>query len=133
MATVDPQLCEICKKESLYKCPICRERYCSVECCKAHRLLCKGPRDAGKKEDSRAQTINHIVSSESDIVPREKLDCLRISPSLKCHLSNVHLRELLVKLDRSGPDPRHKEKLLDQLMDIPIFSEFADECLKLCS
>jgi hypothetical protein len=94
MATVDPQLCEICKKESLYKCPICRERYCSVECCKAHRLLCKGPRDAGKKEDSRAQTINHIVSSESDIVPREKLDCLSecISSSLYSEVTGLVIR-----------------------------------------
>ena len=35
-----------------------------------------------------------------------------------------------MELEEAGPDPANTEVLMDRLMDIPIFSEFADECLK---
>ena len=43
-------------------------------------------------------------------------------------LTNGHLRKLLEEIDRSNDPQRH----LQQAMDIPVFVEFADECLRVC-
>ena len=43
-------------------------------------------------------------------------------------LHNHHLRQLLIELDQSE-DPG---SLLIKAMEIPIFTEFADECLRIC-
>ena len=48
--------------------------------------------------------------------------------SLRDMLCNPHLRTVLTGLDKH-PDPA---SILDRLMEVPIFKEFADECLKIC-
>ena len=48
------------------------------------------------------------------------------SKALKDQLGNKHLRELLVAID-SSPNPGEK---LDEAMQIPIFTEFMDVCMK---
>lgn len=50
------------------------------------------------------------------------------SASLHQMLTNGHLRKLLEEIDRSNDPQRH----LQQAMDIPVFVEFADECLRVC-
>ena len=50
------------------------------------------------------------------------------SERLKDMLHNRHLRRLLLEVDRS-PDPT---RTLRQAMQIQIFVEFADECLRVC-
>ena len=48
------------------------------------------------------------------------------SKELKDQLGNKHLRELLLAID-SSPNPGEK---LDEAMQIPIFTEFMDVCMK---
>ena len=43
-------------------------------------------------------------------------------------LANPHLRQLLMELDAS-PAP---QQALRRAMNIPVFTEFADECLRIC-
>ena len=50
------------------------------------------------------------------------------SENVKSMLENAHLRDMLKSIYQS-PNPEHK---LGDALDIPIFSEFADECLKIC-
>ena len=50
------------------------------------------------------------------------------SERLKDMLHNWHLRQLLLEVDQS-PDPA---RTLRQAMQIQIFVEFADECLRVC-
>lgn len=49
------------------------------------------------------------------------------SQELHSMLHNRHLREMIREID-SSEDPG---KLLSQAMQIPIFTEFADECLRI--
>ena len=49
------------------------------------------------------------------------------SQKLSSMLHNEHLRKMIKGIDASG-DPG---KLLGQAMQIPIFTEFVDECLKI--
>ena len=51
------------------------------------------------------------------------------SEQLRDILCNPHLKNMLIELDKSD-DPG---KLLQKAMQIPIFQEFADVCLTLCS
>ncbi|XP_019854140.1 PREDICTED: zinc finger HIT domain-containing protein 3-like [Amphimedon queenslandica] len=69
-------------------------------------------------------------SDDDDIdkVPEEKLQSLEFNVSLRDMLCNPHLRKVLTGLDKH-PDPA---SILDRLMEVPIFKEFADECLKIC-
>ncbi len=50
------------------------------------------------------------------------------SAALQDMLANRHLRDLLVEVDRS----RDPQQALQKAMNIPVFVEFADECLKQC-
>lgn len=50
------------------------------------------------------------------------------SASLHQILANCHLRKLLEEIDQSK-DPQRR---LQQAMNIPVFVEFADECLRVC-
>ena len=34
-------ICVVCGGPSKYRCPRCRDRYCSVSCCREHRALCE--------------------------------------------------------------------------------------------
>ena len=43
-------------------------------------------------------------------------------------LRNHHLRQLLIELNQS----EEPGSLLIKAMEIPIFTEFADECLRIC-
>ena len=51
-----------------------------------------------------------------------------LSASLHQMLANCHLRKLLEEIDQSK-DPQRR---LQQAMNIPVFVEFADECLRVC-
>ena len=43
-------------------------------------------------------------------------------------LGNRHLRELLVEIDQAT----NPQQALQRAMNIPVFVEFADECLRMC-
>lgn len=44
-------------------------------------------------------------------------------------LDNVHLQRIIEEIDKSS-DP---QKLLNKAITLPIFREFADKCLELCT
>ena len=50
------------------------------------------------------------------------------SDAIKEMFHNHHLRQLLIELDQS----KEPGSLLIKAMEIPIFTEFADECLRIC-
>ena len=56
------------------------------------------------------------------------ISCAGFSKPLKEMLQNQHLRVMLTELDQSE-DPI---RLLKKAMQIPIFVEFAEECLSIC-
>lgn len=66
-------------------------------------------------------------SDDEDRISRKVLDKLGHSQELCSMLHNKHLQEMIKGIDASE-DP---EKLLGQAMQIPIFTEFVDECLRI--
>ncbi len=54
--------------------------------------------------------------------------CIGKSAELKQMLSNKHLQDLLKEIDQS----ESPQKALKAAMNIPVFVEFADQCLREC-
>ncbi|XP_042298197.1 zinc finger HIT domain-containing protein 3 [Sceloporus undulatus] len=141
--------CVVCGKAgrnaAKYRCPGCRERYCSLPCYKKHKELCisrgeppspSANRDASKdaqrggsfNAEGSPWTVDDILTEddEGDKVPLHKLQLLGESEELKDILLNPHLRQLLANVDRA----EDKSSLLRKYMQEPLFVEFADCCLR---
>ncbi|XP_063152794.1 zinc finger HIT domain-containing protein 3 [Candoia aspera] len=129
-----------------YRCPSCRERYCSVPCYKKHKEVCAsradpatGPasteaslaiqREKSRRAEGSPWSVDDILTEddEDDRVPLQKLQLLKDSEELHCILSNHHLRPLLLTIDQA----QDKSTLLRQYMQEPVFVEFADCCLRI--
>ncbi|XP_053851980.1 zinc finger HIT domain-containing protein 3 isoform X2 [Vidua macroura] len=76
---------------------------------------------AGAPEDIPSE------EEEQDRVPPQRLQLLGESEELRELLRNPHLRQLLLALERA----RDKSSVLRQLMQEPLFVEFADCCLRI--
>ncbi|NXI12520.1 ZNHI3 protein, partial [Irena cyanogastra] len=123
-----------------YRCPRCGTAYCSVPCCRTHRERCApdarrereaaGPGSPPAPAHSAGALEDKDVLSEEeeqDRVPLQKLQLLGESGELRDLLRNPHLRQLLLAIDQA----RDKSSLLRQLMQEPLFVEFADCCLSI--
>ncbi|KAK6192272.1 hypothetical protein SNE40_003770 [Patella caerulea] len=137
--------CEVCNENNFkYRCPQCRLIYCSVKCYKQHKEVCKPPlKIEGEKPTKPVLELQKKESLEEegeitgdgsedetetkDKVPIELLQKLEQSSEITKMLENPHLRAMMENLynsDNCGLDVSHA-------MQEPIFTEFADECLKI--
>ncbi|XP_078484578.1 zinc finger HIT domain-containing protein 3-like [Ciona intestinalis] len=124
--TVKPT-CQVCNEnQHKYKCPQCYKRYCSVDCYKKHKSedscqvnVEKPPKNGEKQRSLEKQ------DEETEKVSEEVLERLKDSKELKDILKNPHLRKLLTEVDKNENTPQ----LINDLMQEPIFIEFADQCL----
>ncbi|XP_065197362.1 zinc finger HIT domain-containing protein 3-like [Sycon ciliatum] len=147
-----PITCAICSENaSKYKCPRCLIRYCSLTCFKSHKESCsddapaqsqQGPdgtatsASSGMRPTSGAPSTAGNTSSrpspdseedeDKDRVTAEQLQALGVSAPLRDMLHNHHLRDVLRGVDASAS----ATVALKAAMQLPIFSEFADECLR---
>ncbi|XP_021185441.3 zinc finger HIT domain-containing protein 3 [Helicoverpa armigera] len=118
--------CIQCEQISKYKCPVCRQPYCSVPCYKTHKQTpCTPPDPPTPANESDDKEIEYDYPTE-DTVPVEKLKLLEQSTELKKCLENPHVREILELLDKSP----HPDEMMKEYMQEPIFTEFVDACLK---
>ncbi|KPI95614.1 Zinc finger HIT domain-containing protein 3 [Papilio xuthus] len=120
-------ICIQCSHSAKYKCPKCRQPYCSVGCYKIHKENpCSAPTPV---TEPKSNVVHNTVEYEyptEDTVPIEKLQLLEQSSEVKKCLENPYVREMLELLDKSAyPDDLIKEYMIE-----PIFTEFADACLK---
>ncbi|XP_057183765.1 zinc finger HIT domain-containing protein 3 isoform X2 [Triplophysa rosa] len=106
------QLCVVCNElVPKYKCPACRIRYCSVNCFKKH----KAGDSCHPNKETRPASITPTPVCSGD------------SEALKCLLLNPHLRQLITSVDSA----ENKDKAVKDAMQEPLFTEFADQCLKM--
>ncbi|XP_041979211.1 zinc finger HIT domain-containing protein 3 isoform X2 [Aricia agestis] len=117
--------CIECGEDSKYKCPVCRQPYCSVACCKVHKEKQCTPPSPPKNDAIEESQIEYEFPTDHT-VPIEKLKSLENSKELQECISNPHVREILQLLDKSP----HPDKLMQEYMQEPIFTEFVDACLK---
>ncbi|XP_069470812.1 zinc finger HIT domain-containing protein 3 [Ambystoma mexicanum] len=138
--------CVCADKAPKYRCPGCLLRYCSVPCCKKHKVECT-PKSEPVPEASLSEILPHLKrfiptgtseidwhvedllseEEESDKVPLEKLKLLGESEELKDLLINPHLARLLVTIDQT----EEKETAMKKFMQEPLLVEFADCCLRI--
>ncbi|KAL9981418.1 hypothetical protein ACROYT_G010121 [Oculina patagonica] len=136
--------CEVCKDAChKYKCPSCSTKYCSLSCFKTHKGdMCEKETNRRKQEkeaNGRSSALPCLKeegevtdsgseedSENEDRISRQILEKLGHSQELRSMLHNKHLREMITEID-SSEDPG---KLLGQAMQIPIFTEFVNECLR---
>ncbi|XP_053970517.1 zinc finger HIT domain-containing protein 3 [Hylaeus volcanicus] len=120
------KVCCVCKRtECSYKCPVCREPYCSIACCKVHKESNCEPPKPQQSEATKVNTIKYEFPTE-DTVPIEKLQQLHLSKELKNCLRNPHVRNIM----RSILTDKNPTKAIALAMTEPIFVEMADACLK---
>mmetsp|Transcript_599 Transcript_599/g.1433 ORF Transcript_599/g.1433 Transcript_599/m.1433 type:complete len:150 (-) Transcript_599:243-692(-) len=117
--------CGVCSERiGKYKCPGCKEPYCSVKCYKIHKESCD-PQPAPPKDDSKEQ------EPEESVVPYlyrslKNEDFLKISSSsyMKLAIQNEELRGILKQVDRAEDRERELEKAMRTNCD---FREFIDK------
>ncbi|CAH2048663.1 unnamed protein product, partial [Iphiclides podalirius] len=111
--------CTHCDNNYKYKCPTCRQPYCSVACYKIHKenpCAAPTPPQTDKSDVTKKSTYEYEYPTE-DTVPLDKLRLLEGSMELKKCLENPHVREMLKTLDKSY-DP---DSLIQEYMTEPIF------------
>ena len=119
--------CIICAKEnSSYKCPQCFSRYCSLACCKSHKLICTLTSSSDSKAAIATTSSSSLPINEVTIVKDEIKDVSAtqlLSPSqlevlskssyindmLKSPLLCKHILEVDEASDRQG-ELRKKRK-----------------------
>ncbi|XP_031835058.2 zinc finger HIT domain-containing protein 3 [Nomia melanderi] len=123
------KVCCVCEKtECSYKCPTCKEPYCSAVCCKIHKVNNCQPKNEQTEpiNDEKIKCKTYEFPTE-DTVLIEKLEQLRYSEELKNILRNPHVRDIMSAI-LTDENPT---KAIALAMTEPIFVEMADVCLKI--
>ena len=146
----------VCEKENAnYRCPLCRERYCSVVCCSSHKLSCvtlekqrkeqelKQLTDGddvvnGEREKEERKAGKEVIEREGEEVkkcPKSSLDerilsdlekqKLRVSELVKSQLRSKRLVSDLMKIDSA--EDRQEE--LKRARTNPEFEQFVNTLL----
>ena len=101
--TMNSNICIVCSKSgSKYKCPKCRDSYCSVACCKVHRDLCKEEEksapskdeDDSKKNENGTKTLSGV-----DVLSSQQMEKLSKDPYISKMLRSKRLREHINAID----------------------------------
>ena len=104
--------CVICFKElASYRCPNCRERYCSVPCCNKHKEICQEKKktltntkkNQSDEEDEKEEKKEEKRKEESTqrILNSNEKEKIRNSNVLKEFLKSKRLREQLYFIDNA--------------------------------
>lgn len=109
--SVDVKICLVCNKsEAKYKCPTCKLRYCSVPCCKSHRMNSDNciPNTSDTSRRHMELISNVEISTNSTEQHELQLNATQIqklssSLYIKDMIQSKRLREDLIKID-SGND-----------------------------
>ena len=132
--------CVVCAKHAPYKCPTCRQPYCSIDCSQIHkREPCQAPvavsgpilpavpplrpqRSHNSKPDSDTE------DTEADRVPEDRLHALDGDTHVQQILRNPQVRQLIREIDSSD----NPLLAMNAAMELPIFVEFVDACMRVC-
>lgn len=114
--------CIVCLKEKAnYRCPSCRERYCSVICCTRHKLNCNNDKIINKnnetneqqqeqeqqEEHEKEEKVKHeekkeeIKEMSNRLLNEIEKNQIRHSKIINDMLKSKRLREQLLKIDSS--------------------------------
>ena len=134
-ALLPPAPCAVCAVENAaYKCPKCEARYCSVKCCKEHKisscLTAATPqlieKDVGVTEDVKKEEEVDI-DSRFKLLTEDSKRRLEENPRVQTVLKSKRLRQDLEKIDSGGQD---RQRLLRLARSSPEFEQFVTLLLR---
>lgn len=134
--------------DSPYKCPQCKNPFCSVDCSKVHKSKHQQEQETGSNIENKAKfnqddnsNINNTEpglssqtfdSKEDYIVPPEKLQLLSYDTNIKLLMQDSKFIEVLKELDNPKLTSVQREKFLLSLLNTnQDFKRFADVALNI--
>lgn len=113
-------ICSVCNQNSgSYKCPNCRQPYCSLECYKIHQIYCLGKQKSEK--DS-----NDCQNDQDEMINIPPFELFRCNKQIIDALGDPRLQKIIASID-SSPD---REAALIQEMEINSdFESFVNQLL----
>lgn len=118
--------CCVCQsKEPKYKCPKCLLPYCSVNCCKEHKLekcVFQAPVTPIIKREERSIAPSNVPVQELVVLTEAQKERLRSSSKLRALLKNTRLQRHL-SLINSERAERRQQKLKEIRENNPEFEE----------
>ncbi|XP_066598899.1 zinc finger HIT domain-containing protein 3-like [Prorops nasuta] len=119
--------CCTCEKESFYKCPLCRQPYCSIACYKIHKnsncTLSNNLQDEKISEKNKSKVYKFPTE---DTVPVEKLESLKHDEELRSYIKDPYVRDIInAVINDSNPTDS-----IAKAMSNHEFIKVADACLK---
>ena len=122
--------CIICKKDnSKYKCPNCKNNYCSINCFNEHKKICiRNEEKNNKIEDNLNSNKPLNLDEDEDIILEKKdLEKLKENKKIMNMLKNNTLRKIIREIDSA----KYKKRTLERYIDKdPDFKEFTTEILE---
>lgn len=134
--TMTTRVCVECAKErSPYRCPKCREFYCSAACCKAHAQKHDDDNVAGalmkdSVDHSNTETAaNTATDAEVDslLLTEDQKQRLLKSDLLRQRLRSKRLRDALTEIDTAD---HHRLNVLHRKRLHPDFEAFLNDVLQ---
>lgn len=120
-----------CGQPSKYKCPKCKTRYCSSNCCKDHKARCEFIEESKEVEKIKHVKRNFLLEDEDDLVLEDnelaKLSKSYLGDNVKLRemLKNKHLRKILTDVDKA-------ENRLGALRSVMAMDKTGDSLLSMC-
>ena len=113
----------MCTSENAkYKCPKCMDKYCSVTCCKHHKVACVGSDTSFKTKVSASNEGN-----ESLLLKPEHIKLLNESTWLRSILGSKRLQDDVMAVETSGNRQSALKKLRSKNTE---FENFVSQLLK---
>ena len=114
---INKKICIICNSEnSKYKCPKCKEFYCSIQCCKIHKENCNVINN--NNNISLVEDINNyknkplnLDEDEDIILTKEELNKLKSNKKIMNMIKNKNLKKIIKEIDSA----KFKKKTLEKI------------------
>ena len=125
----DVKKCIICKKDnSKYKCPNCKNNYCSINCFNEHKKICIRNEEKNNKIEENLNYNKPLnLDEEEDIILEKKdLEKLKENKKIMNMLKNKTLRKIIREIDGA----KYKKKTLERMVNNDKnFKEFVQDIL----
>ena len=121
--------CIICKKDnSKYKCPNCKNNYCSINCFNEHKKICIRNEEKNNKigENLNYNKPLNLDEDEDIILEKKDLDKLKENKKIMNMLKNKTLRKIIKEIDSAKYKKRTLERMINNDKN---FKEFVQDIL----
>ena len=106
--------CIICKKDnSKYKCPNCKNNYCSINCFNEHKKICIRNEEKNNKIEDNLNSNKPLNLDEDEdvILTKDELNKLKNNKKIMNMIKNKNLKKIIKEIDNAKFKKRTLEKI----------------------